>query len=34
MDLCAPEWMVVRMEDGSDELPFEPKEIHVVEAWD
>ena len=26
---------VVRMEDGGDdELPFEPEEIHVVEAWD
>jgi hypothetical protein len=24
---------VVRMEDG-DELPFEPEEIHIVEAWD
>ena len=24
---------VVRLEDG-DELPFEPEEIHVVEAWD
>ena len=26
---------VVRMEDGGgDELPFEPEEIHIVEAWD
>jgi hypothetical protein len=24
---------VVRM-DGGDELPFEPEEIHIVEAWD
>ena len=24
---------VVRMEDGS-ELPFEPEEIRIVEAWD
>ena len=26
---------VVRMEAGAgDELPFEPEEIHIVEAWD
>jgi hypothetical protein len=26
---------VVRMEDGGGgELPFEPEEIHIVEAWD
>jgi hypothetical protein len=29
---------VVRMEGmedgGGDELPFEPEEIHIVEAWD
>ena len=26
---------VVHMEDGGgDELPFEPEEIHIVEAWD
>ncbi len=25
---------VVRLEDGGDELPFEPEEIHIVEAWD
>ena len=26
---------VVRMEDGGgDDLPFEPEEIHIVEAWD
>jgi hypothetical protein len=25
---------VVRLQDGGDELPFEPEEIHIVEAWD
>ena len=26
---------VVRLEDGGGaELPFEPEEIHIVEAWD
>ena len=25
---------VVRLEDDGDELPFEPDEIHIVEAWD
>ena len=25
---------VARLEAGSDELPFEPEEIHIVEAWD
>jgi hypothetical protein len=26
---------VVRLEeDGGEELPFEPEEIHIVEAWD
>ncbi len=25
---------VVRMEDGGNELPFEPEEIHIVEDWD
>jgi hypothetical protein len=25
---------VVRMEEGGEELPFEPEEIHIVEAWD
>ena len=25
---------VVRMEDGGNEMPFESKEIHIVEDWD
>jgi hypothetical protein len=25
---------VVRMEDGGNEMPFEPEEIHIVEDWD
>jgi hypothetical protein len=25
---------VVRMEDGGNEIPFEPEEIHIVEDWD
>ena len=25
---------VARLEGGGDELPFEPEEIHIVEAWD
>ena len=25
---------VVLLEDSDDELPFEPEEIHIVEAWD
>jgi hypothetical protein len=25
---------VARPEGGGDELPFEPEEIHIVEAWD
>jgi hypothetical protein len=25
---------VVRMEDGGDEVPFEPEEIQILEAWD
>jgi hypothetical protein len=25
---------LVRMEDGENEMPFEPEEIRIVEAWD
>ncbi len=25
---------VVRMEDGGNEMPFEPEEIHIGEDWD
>ena len=25
---------VLRMEDGGDEVPFEPEEIQILEAWD